>query len=259
MGQVRTEVVDGCGIVTLDNPQALNAWSQDMQRAVGTAVATFAADTQVRSVVLTGAGDRAFCSGQDLKELAGFGVDDVATWLDTFQDVYETILSCPKPVVAALNGVAAGSGYQLSLLCDLRVAHEGVRMGQPEVKSGIPSITGMYLTWQSLGHAKTAELMLTGRLVDAQEARDLGLVTEIVPAPQVLARAMERAAELAAQPSHAFQLTKQHLFETLRPGLRAAFAAALDIDKAAYAEGEPQGTAQKFLSRGRDAATTPAS
>lgn len=256
MGQVLTEVVDGCGIVTLDNPDALNAWSQEMQRAVGAAVAGFGADPDVRSVVLTGAGDRAFCSGQDLNELAGFGVDDVETWLGTFADVYETILSCPKPVVAALNGVAAGSGYQLSLLCDLRVAHDGVRMGQPEVRSGIPSITGMYLTWQSLGHAKTAELMLTGRLVDAVEARDLGLVTEIVPADRVLARAQERAAELAAQPAHAFRLTKQHLYETLRPGLRAAFAAALEIDKGAYAAGEPQSTASTFLSRRRDAAAS---
>src|SRR5690606_13575213 len=99
-----------------------------------------------RGIVFTGAGDRAFCAGQDLAETAEFDPDGVEAWLANFRAMYEAVLHVDKPVVAAVNGVAAGSGYQFTLLCDVRVAHPGVRMGQPEVKSGIPSITGMYLT-----------------------------------------------------------------------------------------------------------------
>lgn len=250
MGQVHTNIVDGCGIVILDNPHALNAWNRAMQHAVADAVRAFDAEPQVGAIVLTGQGERAFCSGQDLNELATFTSDDVEGWLNGFRTVYDAVLSCSKPVVAALNGIAAGSGYQLALLCDLRVAHDGVRIGQPEVKSGIPSVTGMYLTWQSLGHAKTAELMLTGRLMDAAEAHQAGLIAEICPAERVFERSVERAKELAAQPAHAFRKTKSYLRTMLWPGLAAAFDAALDIDRAVYDEGEPQQTADRFLARG---------
>lgn len=254
MGRVHLETIDGCGIVTLDNPESLNAWDQAMQRVVVDAMRSYDADPEVSAIIITGSGERAFCSGQDLKELAGFTTDDVEEWLDGFRQVYDAILSTSKPVVAALNGVAAGSGYQLALVCDLRVAHAEVRIGQPEVKSGIPSITGMYLTWQSLGHSKTAELMLTGRLMDADEACRLGLIAELCPQEQVLARGVERAAELAKQPSGAFQMTKAHLHAMLKPGLEAAFAAALEIDREAYRTGEPQTTADQFLSRSSQAA-----
>ena len=254
MGQIRLDVVEGCGVITLDNPEALNAWSQEMQRQVAEGARKFDADPDVNAIVITGEGDRAFCAGQDLKEVAGFTVDSVPGWLDGFADLYDALLSTSKPIVAALNGVAAGSGYQLALVCDVRVAHAGVKIGQPEVKSGIPSITGMYLTWQSLGHSKTTELMLSGRLMQAEEARDLGLIAEVCPQGEVVSRSMSIARELAAQPKQAFEMTKRHVHTMLKPGLDAAFAAALEIDKQAYGDGEPQSTADQFLSRSNDAA-----
>jgi len=249
MPDIHLTTVDQCAIVTLDNPQSLNAWNGRMQLAVADAVRAFDQDPDISAIVITGQGDRAFCSGQDLNELAGFAAGEVEAWLDRFRDVYDSILAASKPVVAALNGVAAGSGYQLALVCDLRVAHPGVRLGQPEVKSGIPSVTGMYLTWQSLGYSKTAELMLTGRLMAAEEAQHLGLLAEVCPQEQVLERSVELAKELAAQPRHAFQLTKARLRAMLKPGLDEAFEAALTIDTEAYEAGEPQATANQFLSR----------
>lgn len=254
MGKVRLDVVGDCGVITLDNPEALNAWSQEMQRKVAEGARAFDADPKVKAIVITGEGDRAFCAGQDLNEVAGFTVDSVEGWLDGFADLYDALLSTSKPIVAALNGVAAGSGYQLALVCDLRVAHPGVKIGQPEVKSGIPSITGMYLTWQSLGHSKTTELMLTGRLMEAEEARELGLVAEVCPQDEVLSRSMTIGRELAAQPRLAFQMTKRHVHAMLKPGLDAAFEAALEIDKQAYGGGEPQSTADQFLARSKDGA-----
>jgi enoyl-CoA hydratase/carnithine racemase len=190
MAHVDVDNIDGCGVVTLNNPKALNAWSQAMQRRVADLVETLDDDPDVKGIVLTGAGDRAFCAGQDLNELSEFTTSNVEDWLDSFYRVYNTILATSKPVVAALNGVTAGSGYQLSLVCDLRIAHPGVKIGQPEVRSGIPSVTGMYLTWQSLGHSKTTELMLTGRMMDADEAHRLGLIAEICPKEDVLSRSV---------------------------------------------------------------------
>lgn len=239
----------GIGVITLNNPEALNAWTQAMQRDLATRIGEFDLDPEVEAVIITGAGDRAFCAGQDLKEVAAFTEDHVEEWLDTFLRVYDAVLSTSKPVIAALNGVTAGSGYQLALLCDLRIAHPGVRIGQPEVRSGIPSITGMYLTWQSLGHSKTAEMMLTGRLLDAQEAFDVGLIAELRPQEEVLSRGIELARELAALPKQAFSLTKQRIRATLMPGLEEAFAAALEADKRAYGDGEPQHTAGDFLAK----------
>lgn len=239
------------GVITLNNPEALNAWTREMQRSMVTALRTFDEDPEVDGIVITGQGDRAFCAGQDLNEVAEFTEDSVEEWLETFRSVYDAVLSTTKPVIAALNGVTAGSGYQLALLCDLRIAHSEVKLGQPEVRSGIPSITGMYLTWQSVGHSKTAEMMLSGRLLSAEEARQLGMVAEIVPRDQVLSRSMEVVGEWSQLPRQAFAQTKKRIRATLMPGLEEAFDAALEIDRQAYGEGEPQQTAGAFVTGGK--------
>lgn len=239
----------GIAILTINNPTAMNAWTQAMQRDMIVKLGELDADPEVGAIVLTGAGDRAFCAGQDLKEVAKFTGADVEEWLDTFMAVYDAVLSNSKPVIAALNGVTAGSGYQLSLLCDVRIAHPGVRIGQPEVKSGIPSITGMYLTWQAVGYSKTAEMMLTGELLTAEEAARLGMIAEVVPQAEVLSRSIELAQTMAQLPQQAFALTKQRVRATLMPGLQEAFAAALEADKQAYGDGEPQRTAHHFVTK----------
>lgn len=249
MAQLDVTVTDGIGIITLNNPEAMNAWTQDMQRSVTRSLNDLDTDPTVKGIVITGEGNRAFCAGQDLNELANFTEDHVHEWLDTFYEVYDAVLSNSKPVIAALNGVTAGSGYQLAMLCDLRIAHPGVRIGQPEVKSGIPSITGMYITWQSVGHSKTAQMMLTGDLLDAEDAKGHGLIVEVVPADQVLSRSITVAKKMSQLPTQAFALTKQRIRATFLPGLKEAFTAALDIDKQAYGDGEPQQTAADFVSK----------
>lgn len=244
---VLTAERDGVGILTLNRPDSLNAWTMAMQAELAEQVRRLDADDAIRAIVLTGAGDRAFCAGQDLAEAADFSPEATEAWLASFQVLYETVLGADKPVVAALNGVTAGSGYQLSLLCDIRVAHPGVRMGQPEVSSGIPSITGMYLTERAVGSSRMRELLLTGRLMEADELATLGLVHHVVAQDDVLDKALEVAAELAAQPSVAVALTKQRYRETLLPGLRDAFAAAVEIDRRAWASGQPQQVMRDFF------------
>lgn len=249
MGQVTTDIVGNSGVVRLDNPDRMNAWTTRMQRDFVEAVNTVSAESTVRSIIVTGAGDRAFCAGQDLKELAEFDRSDVEGWLQNFIDIYDVLLSNPKPVVAALNGVAAGSGYQLALVCDFRIGHPGVRMGQPEVKSGIPSITGQYLTELSLGHARTVDLMLSGRLVDAEEARHAGLLNRVVQPEEVLAEAVRLGEELAAHPAHAFRVTKRRVRDRIWPGLMEAFETARAIDEEAWGSGDAQSSISGFFDR----------
>ncbi len=246
--EILVENRDGVAVITLNRPAALNAWTMSMQDRVRDRVVALAADDTVRGIVFTGAGERAFCAGQDLAETAGFDADeDVDRWLDNFRALYEAVLHVDKPVVAAINGVAAGSGYQFTLLCDVRVAHSEVMMGQTEVSSGIPSITGMYLTRSALGTSRMLELMLSSRLMGIDELTAVGLVHHVVPREQVLDRAIEVARQIAALPTVAVALTKRRYREHLVPGLREAFAAAARIDKEAWASGQPQQVMREFF------------
>lgn len=245
--EILLERDDDVAVLTLNRPAALNAWTMSMQRTVREQMSALAADDTVAGVVVTGAGERAFCAGQDLNETAEFDPNGVDAWLANFRALYETVLGVDKPVVAAVNGVAAGSGYQFTLLCDVRVVHPGVRMGQPEVTSGIPSITGMYLTERAVGSSRMRELMLTGRLMEVDELRAVGLVHHVVPQDRVRDEAVAVARRIAAQPSVAVALTKQRYRETVLPGLREAFDAAGRIDRQAWASGQPQQVMRAFF------------
>ena len=161
--------------------------------------------------------------------------------------------------MAAINGVAAGSGYQVSLLCDVRVIHPGVTMGQTEVSSGIPSITGLYLTERALGRSRTLEMMLTGRLLDADELCHVGLAHHLVPASEVVDRAVAVAAQIARQPTVAVQATSSE------PGSSSATDSGRrsmrppSIDQRAWASGQPQQTMRAFFeARGAPALTAAA-
>lgn len=238
---------DDVAVITLNRPASLNAWTMRMQDQVRQRVVELAADDTVRGIVFTGAGDRAFCAGQDLAETAQFDPESVDAWLANFRSLYESVLNVDKPVVAAINGVAAGSGYQFTLLCDVRVAHPGVQMGQPEVQSGIPSITGMYLTERALGSSRMLELMLSARLMGIDELTNVGLVHHVVPQEQVLDKAIEVVHQVAALPSVAVALTKERYRAQVLPGLRDAFAAAVDIDRRAWGSGQPQQVMREFF------------
>jgi enoyl-CoA hydratase/carnithine racemase len=217
-----------------------------MQSRLTELIDDLSAEPELKGIVVTGEGD-AFCSGQDLAEVAEFSVADVQPWLDRIRRMYDAALLSPKPVVAALNGVAAGSAYQFALACDVRVSHRGARIGQPEVRSGIPSITGLHLTEVTVGMSRAKEMLLTGRMLDGEEAYQFGLVNELVDVELVVPRAIEIARALAEQPPHAFQLTKKRFHDLLAPGMTDAFDAALDLDLVAYGSGEPQRVAREFL------------
>lgn len=237
-------------VITLNRPAKRNAWTAPMREHLMAAVEAADADPEVRAIVFTGAG-QAFCAGQDLNETAGMDPEDHAAaeeWIDGFDRLYRAVRGTRKPTVAAVNGVVAGSGFQFALVTDLRIGHAGVRMGQPEVLSGIPSITGIWAMWSVLGRAKTTELTLTGELVDGHEAVRLGLLSRLVAEGEVLSAALAQAHRLADLPENAMALTKGRIRELEDESLAEAVAAAKKVHTEAYGTGEPQREMAQFLS-----------
>ena len=234
-------------VVTLNRPEALNALNLEMRDLLPQVLDGLTADDAVRAVVLTGAGGRAFSAGQDLNDSAGFDATTVQEHFLHLGALYQSVRALEKPVIVALNGLAAGFGLQTALHADIRIAHAEVCMGQPEVRAGIPSTVGPFIIERVVGHARAVELSLTGRLVDAETCLAWGMVNEIVAPEHVMPRAMQLAGELAALPSLAVRLTKRRLRERTQADYDETVQAAMRYQQAAYLDGEPQRVAAAFF------------
>jgi enoyl-CoA hydratase len=189
------------GIVRLNRPQALNALNVTLKNELLGAVEAFDADADVGCIVMTGS-DKAFAAGADIKEMAG------QTYIDIFRADYtadyERLARVRKPIIAAVAGFALGGGCELAMMCDLIIAADNAKFGQPEIKLGvIPGIGGTQRLTRAVGKAKAMDLILTGRMMDAAEAERSGLVARVVPAASLMAEAMKVAETIAAmsQPS----------------------------------------------------------
>ena len=234
-------------VIRLNRPQKLNAWHGAMRAEIIEALRRFDADEAVGAIVMTGAGDRAFCAGQDLEEAHDFDVEASEVWIRSWETYYDVIRSLAKPLLMALNGTAAGSAFQVALLGDIRVGHPGVLMGQPEINSGIASITGPWIMNMMLGMSRTVELTLTGRLMEAEECHRIGILHHLVAPEQVMPRTLEIARELAAKPPVALRLDKLRFREMSEVSFRDTIEAAIRHHRVAYASGEPQRMMEEFF------------
>jgi enoyl-CoA hydratase/carnithine racemase len=236
-------------VVTLNRPAALNAVSAAMREAL---IATFTQlnnDCAVRAITITGAGERAFCSGQDLSETARYTVDDVEHWLTRLHAMYRAVRDLDKPCIAAWNGVTAGAGYQLGLCCDLRVGFPEMKLGQPESRAGLASIVGSYLMTLHLGLSQNVQMSLTGEFTTGQRAYELGVINYLVPRDQVMDKSLSLAADLATLGPTAVRLTKRRFREQTQAGFDGALEAAKKAQREVYMSGEPQEAMRKFLER----------
>jgi enoyl-CoA hydratase/carnithine racemase len=180
---VKLERRGRAAIVTLDRPDRMNALSRETLLELGRLGRELATDSEVRAIVLTGAGDKAFCAGADLKERQGFSDDDVRAQVGLYRSELTSLDRSPKPVVAALNGVAFGGGLELALVCDLRVAAPEAKLALPETTLGIiPGAGGTQRLPRIVGEARAKEMILLGRRLTAQEALAWGLVNRVSPA-----------------------------------------------------------------------------
>jgi enoyl-CoA hydratase len=184
------ELTDGIARVTVNRPDKLNALNAIVIAELGDAVTRIETDPAVRGVLVTGAGTKAFVAGADINELTEQGATGGRTRAVVGQQVFRRLERCGKPVIAAINGFALGGGCELAMACHLRVASESARFGQPEVKLGIaPGYGGTVRLPRLVGRARALELLLTGEMIDAQEALRIGLVNRVVPADRLLSEA----------------------------------------------------------------------
>ncbi len=215
----------------LDRPDAMNALDTAMARRLAAVCAEVAADRTVRAVVLSAAGERAFCVGADLKERGAMTDADFLRQRPVFRDAFGAVLGLRQPVVAAVAGYALGGGCELALSCDLVVADQTAVFGLPETTVGlVPGSGGTQLALRKLGPGRAADLILTGRRIDAGEAYRIGLADRLVPAGAARKEAFGLAGLIARNSPVAVRAAKQ----ALRNGAGTGLAAGLDIEDAAW-------------------------
>jgi enoyl-CoA hydratase len=185
------------GLIQLNRPKALNALNDALMNEVGDALAKFDADDSIGAMVITGS-DKAFAAGADIGAMRDWG------YMDVYKSEYitrnwERMKSVRKPVIAAVAGYALGGGCELSMMCDIIIAADTAKFGQPEIKLGIiPGAGGTQRLPRAVGKAKAMDMILTGRMMDAMEAERVGLVSRVVPAAKLLDEALAAAAQIAA-------------------------------------------------------------
>ena len=230
-GLVRVEVAGRVATVTLDRPEALNAISTELVLDLAAALEPLGVDPGVGAVVLTGAGDRAFCVGADLKQRAGFDDQGWFVQREAFRRGFAAVRRCPLPTVAAVSGFALGGGTELAISCDLVVAATDATFGLPEVRLGlVPAGGGTQLLVRRVGRSAARDLVLTGRRVGAAEALELGLADRVVPGGEVLAAAAALADELAGNAPTAVRMAKW----ALEVGADLPLEAALEVEDQAW-------------------------
>lgn len=181
MSTVKLNNLSDYQIITITRPEALNALNQNTLEDIRTALDKAIPDNQLKGIILTGSGDKAFVAGADIKELASLTREEAYQLSKKGQELFKMIEDCSKPVIAAINGFALGGGCELAMACHIRIATENARFGQPEVNLGIiPGYGGTQRLTQLVGRGKALELMLTGDMITAHEAKDIGLVNHVV-------------------------------------------------------------------------------
>ena len=191
------ETRESVGLITLNRPDALNALSTPLMQELSRAVDSFEDNSAIHVIIITG-NEKAFAAGADIKEMQGKSYMDVYKEDFVTRD-WERVSRCRKPTIAAVAGFALGGGCELAMMCDILIAADNARFGQPEIKLGIlPGSGGTQRLPRAVGKAKAMDLVLTGRLMDADEAERAGLVSRIVPAVDLMDEALKVAAEIAA-------------------------------------------------------------
>jgi len=193
---VKTEKQGRVGIIRLNRPESLNALSNGLMRDICTAITHFNQDQSVGCLIITGEG-RAFAAGADIKEMVDKSYYQVSTY--DHIEPWEIIAKSKLPLIAAVNGVAFGGGCEIALMCDIVIASEKAKFGQPEIKIGtIPGAGGTQRLTRAVGKSKAMELILTGRPMDAQDAQKAGLCSAVVPHEQLMTHALQLANEIAS-------------------------------------------------------------
>src|SRR6218665_829296 len=187
-----TSAENGVLTITINRPDKLNALNKKTVSEIGEAINAAKEDETVKAIIITGAGPKSFVAGADIAEFVGLSVEQGKALAKAGQDVFKSIETCPKPVIAAVNGFALGGGCELSMACHLRIASDNAKFGQPEVNLGlIAGYGGTQRLIQYIGKTKAAELHMTADMITAEQALNLGLVNYVVSQDQLMAKSLE--------------------------------------------------------------------
>jgi enoyl-CoA hydratase len=216
---------EGIATITINRPQVLNALSPDTVQEISARLDDAIKDDKIHVVVITGSGDRAFSAGADLNIMMGISAAKAREFSRTGQEVFEKVETFDKPVIAAINGFALGGGLELAMSCDLRVASENAKMGQPEINVGlIPGWGGTQRLPRYVGKAIAKELIFTGRMIDAKTAERYGLVNTVVPPDQLKDSVIAMAKELMKKPNVGIRLAKELINSSTETNQRTGMA-----------------------------------
>lgn len=205
------------GRIQLNRPQAMNALGMTLMNELTDALRRLEADTEIRCIVLHG-NEKAFAAGADIKDMADEGA--IEMYLKEYIPLWDQVYRTRKPIIAAVGGVALGGGCELAMICDIIVASETARFGQPEISLGaLPGAGGTQRLTRAVGKSLAMEMILTGRMISAQEAKAAGLVSRVVPLEEYLGEAMKMAQDIATKSPLALRLAKEAVLQSFETSL----------------------------------------
>ena len=240
---------DRVAVITINRPQKLNALNIQTRQEGAAALDELREDESVGVVVITGAGEKAFVAGADIAEFEG---RTAVTQRDVMlgRSLFTAVDTFPKPIIAMINGFCLGGGCELALACDLRIAGDNAKFGQPEINLGIiPGGGGTQRLTRLVGEGKAMELILTGDMIDAQTAYNLGLVNMVVPAPDLEGKTMELAARIASKSPVALRMAKEAVKTASRSNLDEGLRREVDLFAICFSSEDKDEGVRAFLEK----------
>ncbi len=235
--------------ITIDRPQVLNTLNPELVQRFTRAIGEWSASKEIRLIILTGSGDRAFIGGVDIRTFIGLTPMGAEKFITDLHRSFLAIRESEKIVIASINGYALGGGLELAAACDLRIASERAFFGMPEVKVGFPSVIEAALLPRLIGLGRAAEMVYTGEMIDAKEAERIGLVNKVVPHERLRASTLETAQRLLANGPTALVLQKRLVNQWLEMSLSASIEAGIKVFREAFQTTEPQEGAKAFMEK----------
>jgi len=241
---VLTEIRDNIGIIKINRPQQLNALNIQTIHELNDLIHLWSKDDKIKVIIITGEG-KSFVAGADIAEMKDMTKQQAIDFSEMGQKVFSLIESQEKPVIACVNGFALGGGCELAMACDIRVASDKAKFGQPEVNLGvIPGFAGTQRLARMVGTAKAKELILTGEIIDAQTALSIGLVNQVVPHDNLLDQTFKMAQKIASKGPTAVRLAKK----VISRGIETDFATGSSFEVEAFGECFASGEAKEGMS-----------
>ena len=232
--------------ITLNRPDKLNAMSSELNRDLRKAAYELSKDKDLRAVVLTGAGGKAFVGGADINEMAKLDAPSARDFITNLHRAINQVRMLPMPVIGRIDGFCLGAGLELAAVCDMRVASEGTKLGMPEVRVGMPSVIEAVLLPRIMGWGKAAEILLTGDMIDAQDAKQCGLIQQVTPKGKIDEQVDAWLTSILSSGPQAVRIQKRLMRQWENLPIDAAIRSAIDAFEESHSGPEPRAYLSRF-------------